>query len=88
MKFKLFLFVYFILFTSSDILLSQEKRKNSPPLTLNAAIEQAIANYPSIQIQQTFVEQAIGQKATAGVFPNPILTYYREDLSFANLEIG
>lgn len=88
MKFKLFLFVCFILFACSGVMLSQDIRDISQPLTLPEALERALANYPTIRIQQTFVSQAEGQKTTAGVLPNPTVSYYREDLSLAGENFG
>jgi cobalt-zinc-cadmium efflux system outer membrane protein len=57
-------------------------------LTLPEAIEQALNNYPSVQIQRYEVEQAQGLKATAGLLPNPIVTLYREDLGLNNQDAG
>lgn len=88
MKFKLFLFVCSLIAAGTGVLLSQDNRDNAQPLTLSEAVERAFANYPTIQIQQTFVEQAKGQKKAAGVLPNPAFSYYREDLSQAGENFG
>lgn len=88
MKFKLFLFVCSLMIASSGVILSQDSRDISQPLTLQEAIERALANYPTIRIQQTFVDQAKGQKTAAGILPNPTLSYYREDLSLAGENFG
>jgi cobalt-zinc-cadmium efflux system outer membrane protein len=70
------------------VILSRDVPEISQPLTLQEAIERALANYPTIQIQQTFAAQAKGQKTTAGVLPNPTVSYYREDLSLAGENFG
>lgn len=59
----------------------QELENSAQSLTLQQAIERALANYPALQIQQYSIEQAQGLKTTAGLFPNPVLTYYKEYLS-------
>ncbi|MCI0695731.1 TolC family protein [candidate division KSB1 bacterium] len=57
-------------------------------LTLLQAVERALANYPALQIQRYAIEQALGHKTTAGLLPNPVLSYYREDLKFGELKGG
>ncbi|NIR49881.1 TolC family protein [candidate division KSB1 bacterium] len=57
-------------------------------LTLPQAVDRALENYPAIAIQQDAVKRAQGLKTTAGIFPNPTLTYYREDLSFNDTDVG
>jgi cobalt-zinc-cadmium efflux system outer membrane protein len=61
--------------------MAQDIETNKLTLTLPQAIERAFANYPALQIQQYSIEQAQGLKTTAGLFPNPVITFYREDLS-------
>ncbi len=90
MKLKLFLFVCLIVVTTPGFLRSQDNGNLSQAqaLTLQQAIEKAIANHPSIQIQQTFVAEAQGERTTAGVLPNPRVSYYREDLELGGEEFG
>jgi len=68
--------------------ISQEIDRPIQTLTLQQAIERALANYPAHQIQRYAIEQALGQKTTAGLLPNPVLSYYREDLKFGGLKGG
>lgn len=70
---------FFIGFAVSGI--AQEVETTIQTLTLQQAVERALANYPALQIQQYSIEQAQGLKTTAGLFPNPVVTFYREDLS-------
>jgi len=72
--------LFFSVFAASGI--AQEIETTIQTLTLQQAVERALANYPALQIQQYSVEQAQGLKTTAGLFPNPVITFYREDLSF------
>ena len=88
LKYLFIVFVAFYFGISINGSVAQEVGNDLQPLTLQAAIEQAITNHPSLQIQQTFVEQAEGQRTTAGVLPNPTLLYYREDLSLSHQESG
>ncbi|MGH7493650.1 MAG: TolC family protein [bacterium] len=57
-------------------------------LTLSQAVERALANYPALEIQRYEVEQALGQKTTASRLPNPVLSYYKEDLNLGGQNIG
>jgi cobalt-zinc-cadmium efflux system outer membrane protein len=57
-------------------------------LTLQQAIERALTNYPALQIQRYAIEQALGQKTTAGLLPNPVLSYYKEDLHLGGQKSG
>lgn len=57
-------------------------------LTLQQAVERALANYPALQIQRYEIEQALGQKTTAGLLPNPVLSYYKENLKLNGLKGG
>lgn len=57
-------------------------------LTLTDAIERSLANHFLPQIQLTAIEEARGQRKSAGMLPNPVLSYYRENLSFGGLETG
>ena len=66
----------------------QELGQPAQQLTLPQAIERALANYPALQIQRYAIEQALGQKTTAGLLPNPVLSYYREDLKLDGLKGG
>lgn len=88
MKSKLFLLVCFLVAAGTNTILAQGRNDVSQPLTLQQAIEQAQAHYPSIRIQQTFVEQARGRKTKAAVLPNPTATYYREDLNLNGENFG
>lgn len=65
-----------------------QEMKSAQTLTLQQAIERALANYPALQIQRYAIEQALGQKTTAGLLPNPVLSYYREDLKLGGLKGG
>ena len=68
--------------------MAQDIEATKLTLTLPQAIERALANYPALQIQRYVVEQAQGQKTTAGLFPNPVITFYREDLSLNGQDGG
>ncbi|RIK80641.1 hypothetical protein DCC62_03385 [candidate division KSB1 bacterium] len=67
------------LFGFSSMVISQEL-KPAQTLTLQQALERALENYPALQIQRYKIEQALGNKTTAGLLPNPVLSYYKEDL--------
>lgn len=67
---------------------AQEPDSKKITLMLSEAIERAMSHNPSIEIQKKVVEQAQGLKKTAGVLPNPNVTYYREDLSLNNMDGG
>ncbi|MEE9169646.1 MAG: TolC family protein [bacterium] len=77
---------FFNVFTVSGI--AQEIETKPQTLALQQAIEVALANYPALQIQRYAVEQAQGLKTTAGLFPNPVITFYRENLSFNKQDGG
>ncbi|MCH7676076.1 TolC family protein [candidate division KSB1 bacterium] len=68
--------------------IAQEIETTIQTLTLQQAVERALANYPALQIQQYSIEQAQGLKTTAGLFPNPVITFYREDLSLNGQDAG
>lgn len=68
--------------------MAQEVDTKTLTLTLPEAIDRALANYPALQIQQYSIEQAQGQKTSAGLFPNPVVTFYREDLSLNGQDGG
>ena len=70
---------FFSVLAASGI--AQEVETPIQTLTLQQAVEQALANYPALQIQQYSIEQARGVKTTAGLFPKPVITFYREDLN-------
>ena len=73
--------VCFVISLFATLGMAQDIETNKLTLTLPQAIERAFANYPALQIQQYSIEQAQGLKTTAGLFPNPVITFYREDLS-------
>lgn len=80
-----------VLFYVSGLLtsgISQEMDRLAQPLTLQQAIDRALANHPALQIQRYEIEQALGLKTTAGLLPNPVLSYYREDLKLGGLKGG
>lgn len=66
----------------------QELGQPAQPLTLQQAIERALANYPALQIQRYAIEQAVGLKTTAGLLPNPVLSYYKENLNLGGQKGG
>ncbi len=68
--------------------LAQEIETNALTLTLPQAIERALANYPALQIQRYAVERAQGLKTTAGLLPNPVVTFYKEDLGLNGQDEG
>ncbi len=68
--------------------MAQDTETNSLTLTLPQAIERALANYPALKIQEYAIKQAQGQKTTAGLLPNPVVTFYREDLSLNGQDGG
>lgn len=76
------------LFGISVVAIPQEMSKSMQTLTLQQAIERALANYPALQIQRYSIEQALGQKTTAGLLPNPVLSYYKEDLKLGGQKNG
>lgn len=79
-------FVLFVIFSVPGI--TQEIKTKTLTLTLPQAVERALANYPASQIQRYAVEQARGERTTVGLFPNPVVTYNREDLSLDGQDIG
>jgi len=72
----------------SIVAIPQETSKPAQVITLQQAIARALANYPALQIQRYEIEQALGQKTTAGLLPNPVLSYYKEDLNFGGQKVG
>ena len=68
--------------------ISQELDKPVRPLTLQQAVERALVNYPALQIQRHAIEQAQGLKTTAALLPNPVLSYYKEDLDLGGQKGG
>lgn len=78
--------LFIIGFSVSGI--SQEMNRPAQTLTLQQAVERALANYPALQIQRYEIEQALGQKTTAGLLPNPVLSYYKENLKLNGLKGG
>lgn len=87
---KHFQFLYHIVFIMLFVGLAEAQSPGDPAieLTLSDAIERSLANHYSPQIQMAAIEQARGQRKSAGVLPNPVLSYYREDLSLGGLESG
>ncbi|MBC6952418.1 hypothetical protein DWB58_31285, partial [candidate division KSB1 bacterium] len=77
----------FFLLGFSIVAIPQEMRP-AQPLTLQQAVERALANYPALHIQRFEIEQALGQKNTAGLLPNPVLSYYKEELDFRGQKAG
>jgi len=78
---------FLFLFGFSSIATPQEM-KPAQTLTLQQALERALANYPALQIQRYEIEQALGLKTTAGLLPNPVLSYYKENLKLGGLKGG
>lgn|GEM_PF-1027227 len=77
----------FFLLGFSIVAIPQEM-KPAQTLTLQQAVERALANYPALQIQRYEIEQALGQKTTTGLLPNPVLSYYKEDLDLGGQKGG
>lgn len=77
----------FFLLGFSIVAIPQEM-KPAQTLTLQQALERALANYPALQIQRYEIEQALGQKTTAGLLPNPVLSYYKENLNLGGQKSG
>lgn len=67
---------------------AQNLNDAATPLTISEAVEQSLLNHYSPQIQKAAIEQARGQRTSAGRLPNPMLSYYQEDLRFAGQETG
>ena len=57
-------------------------------LTLPEAVERALQQSSSIEIQRHVIQEAEGVKTTVGLLPNPALSYTREELSQAGLNGG
>ena len=57
-------------------------------LTLPAAVERALQRSSAIEIQRRVIQEADGVKTGAGLWPNPTLSYAREELSLAGLKGG
>ena len=72
----------------SIVAIPQETSKPAQVITLQQAIARALANYPALQIQRYEIEQELGHKTTAGLLPNPVLSYYKEDLNFGGQKVG
>lgn len=66
----------------------QEIGQPAQQLTLPQAIERTLANHPALQTQHYEIEQALGQKTTTGLLPNPVLSYYKEDLNLSGQKGG
>ncbi len=80
--------VCFVFSLFAGLGLAQDMERNKIILSLPQAVEQALANHPAVQIQQYAVEQAEGQRTTIGLLPNPVVTFYREDLSLNGQDGG
>jgi len=52
--------------------------------TLEDAVVAALAQHPIVETARAQLTAAEGQRITAGVFPNPMATYWVENLSFSN----
>ncbi|OGG51765.1 MAG: hypothetical protein A3F84_24280 [Candidatus Handelsmanbacteria bacterium RIFCSPLOWO2_12_FULL_64_10] len=57
-------------------------------LTLAQAVERVLQNHPTPQIQRRAIEEARGQRTTAGLLPNPLISYSREDLRLGGQKGG
>lgn len=88
MKYVQFLYHIVCLLILTGIVNAQKNNNTTLNLNLSEAIERSLSSHLSLKIQETAVEQARGQKQSAGKLPNPILTYYREDLSLGGVETG
>lgn len=82
LKYILSVFCLLLLFGVSP------KGVGAEPLTLEQAVKRALANYPTLQIQRHAIEEMEGHKTTSGLLPNPVISYYREDLSLGGQETG
>jgi len=85
---QIHLITHLVLFALVVTSRAQERQPVEQSLSLEQAVEQALQNYPDIAIQKSAVKKARGLKTTVGMLPNPILTYYREDLSLNNADVG
>jgi len=52
--------------------------------TLEDAVVAALAQHPIVEAARAQLTAAEGKRITAGVFPNPMATYWVENLSFSN----
>lgn len=67
---------------------AQETDVESDSLTLRQAVEKALSRNPTIAIQQKSIARAEGEKTSAGLLPNPVISYYREDLELNSVDAG
>lgn len=88
MKYPLFFFTCTLILFGTGLLLSQNRHDGKAPLSLQEALNRAYENHPSIQIRQTFVAEAEGQKSAVAALPNPEFSYYREDLNHGEESYG
>lgn len=77
----------FVLISTGGII-AQNTGNTTIVLTLKEVVEKSLAHHYSPQIQMAAIKQAEGQKKSAGLLPNPVLSYYRESLKNGGLETG
>lgn len=58
------------------------------PLTLSEAVKRALAHAPTLDIQRQVIQEYEGAKTDAGLLPNPVVSYTREDLRRSGLKDG
>lgn len=68
--------------------MTQQIHSGARTITLSEAINQALDKHPALRIQQSTIQQALGKKRTAAILPNPMVTFYREDLALKGQAVG
>lgn len=69
-----------LLLVSGFFLFRTPQEGGAQALTLKQAVERVLGSHPAPQIQRRAIEEAQGQRITAGLLPNPVVSYAREDL--------
>lgn len=88
MKHVHFIFLVAVILMIGGLIHAQNAGDSATTLTLSDAIERSLANDYLPRIQRSQIERARGQRKSAGLIPNPVLSYYREDWTLNGAEAG
>ena len=75
---QIYSFIVFIGFFA--IVPNQNVFSQSQTISMREAVDRALTTHPEMKIQEFAIENAIGMHKNASLVPNPVFSYYREDL--------
>lgn len=81
MKVKQQICSYILIIGFFVIVPNQKVYSQSQTMTMREAVDRALTTHPEMKIQKFAIENAIGLHKNASLVPNPVFSYYREDLS-------